>query len=418
MIRIRKIPFLISPAVEFNTERPIVLPNYQASTIDEMYYQSGNTVRMKDPWEKYQISLRMGDKVMDHFLLTNVIDKKLGEFPLYPVLTIVQHLNSKKERAVPILHKRGIAKVYELLNYRKPQNFLFLGEIFLEHLKREITNQLYSPSLLDDCVLDILDECLYLTSLVHTENHAEQLCSVNMIIQELTDLCYSGMRHSEFPTRPLIEEVLSPLFPAIPQEMLYHPISNVLMSKEEIGPTEICGLMKKHHIDIDQTAELDGLMQQRILASDFDMDDIGYYPEFIRLYQTLIESGYTNIYLEYVFQEDSTKPNYLEWIPTNKSIEMINEYRSDERDLEKEQQLIFEIEDVLMGGNFLTDVSLDLESEENEVYDEETKFQIKKIEVIVRDNSACVTLYSWALSCTAHLDFTVMALLSNSLVSN
>lgn len=418
MIRIRKIPFLISPAVEFNTERPIILPSYQISNIDEMYYQSGNVLRMKDPWEKYQISVRTGDKIMDHFLLTNVIDKPLGEFPLYPVLTIVQHLSSRKERAIPILHKGGISKIYELLNPHKQYNFLFLGEIFLEHLKRELVQQMYSPSLLDDSILDILEEGLYTASIVHNENHADQLGSINMIIQEINDVCCSGMRHSDFPTRPLLEEVLAPVFPQVPDEILYNPVSSKLMRKEIILPEEMYDLLKKHYTVIDQTAELDELMQQRILASDFDMDDIGYYPEFIRLYQVLIESGYTNIYLEYVFQEDPTHPNYLEWIPTPKSLEMVNEYKSDMRDAEKEQQLIFEIKNILMTGNFLSDISLDLESVEEDAYDQEPQFPMKKIELIVRDNSACVTIYSWALSCTAHLDFTVMALLSNSLVSN
>lgn len=418
MIRIRKIPFLISPAVEFNTERPIILPNYQISTIDEMYYQSGNHLCMSNPWDKYQISLRVGDKIMDHFLLTDVTDKPLGKFPLYPVLTIVQHLYSKKEKAIPILHKRGIEKVYEVLNPYKQHNFLFFGELFMEHLKRELCQQMYSPSLLDDSILDILEDGLHTASMVHNENHADQLGSINVIIQELNDLCYSGTRHSEFPTRPLIEEVLSPIFPNIPEEIFHHPISSKFLSKDEIQPEEIYDMMKKYHVQIDQTAELDELMRQRILASDFDMDDIGYYPEFIRLYQVLVESGFTNIYLEYVFQEDPTHPNYLEWIPTKKSLEMVNEYQSDERDPEKEQQLIFEIEDTLMAGNFLSDISLDLESVEEDVYDHEPVFPMKKIEVIVRDNSACVTLYSWALSCTAHLDFTVMALLSNSFVSN
>lgn len=417
MIRIRKVPFLTSHFVELCTEKPVVLTNYQVPSIEETYYQSGNRLQFKDDWEKYQISLRMGNRIMDHFLLTNVPNKRLGEFPLYPVLTIVQTLGQKKERSVPILHKRGIERIYELLNPRKTHNLAFLAEVLLEQIRKEITNQIYGPSTIDDSILDILDECAHQASFAHNECHADQVGSIHSMLQEINDLHYSGLRHSEFPTRPLIEEVLAPLFPYIPEEMIHHPISKAFLRKREITGEDIRAILKHHLVTIDNTAEIDKLMEQRILMSDFDMDDVGFYPEFPRLYQIIVESGFTNVYLECVFQEDPTKPNYLEWIPTKRSLEMVNEY-TDERDTDAEQQLIFEIEDTFLGGDFLRDISLDLESVEEDEFDPNEMFNIKKIEVIVRDNSACVTVYSWALSCTAHVDFTVMALLSNSFITN
>jgi len=418
MIRIRKVPFLTNHFVELCTEKPIVLTNYQVPSIEETYYQSGNKLQFKDDWEKYQISLRMGNRIMDHFLLTNVPNKRLGEFPLYPVLTIVQTLGQKRERAIPILHKRGIERIYELLNPRKTHNLAFLAEVLLEQIRKEITAQMYGPSTIDDSILDILDECAHLSSFAHNESHADQVGSIHSMLQEINDLHYSGLRYSEFPTRPLIEEVLAPLFPYIPDEMTHHPVSKSFLRKREITGDDIKSILRKYQVEIDHTAELDKLMEQRMLMSDFDMDDVGYYPEFSCLYQTIIESGFTNIYLEYVFQEDQTKPNYLEWIPTKKSLEMINEYTSDRRDLEAEKHLIIDIEDIFLDGDFLRDISLDLETVEENEFDPNEMCNIKKIEVIVRDNSACVTVYSWALSCTAHIDFTVMALLSNSFITN
>ena len=417
MIRIRRIPFQVFPSVELCTERPLILTNYQIPTIEDVYYQSGNHIRLTGDWEKYQISLRSGNRILDHFLLTNVVEKKLGEFPLYPILTVIHNLQTERKRSVPILHKRGIERIYEIVN-KTNQPLTFLAEIFFEKLRTELAQQLYGPSTLDDSILDLLDEGLAMSEIAHNENHEARLGSIQTLIQELNDLYYSGLRHSESLSKAMMEDVLEPLFPEIPKEMFIHPVSRSFLYKREITSDDVMKMLRRYRIEIDHTAELDQLMEQRIQASDFDMDDVGFYEECMELYKLIVSSGYTNIYIEYAFQTDPTHPNFGEWMPTQRSLELVNEYSDEERDPDKERQLVEDVGKIWLTGAYLTDMLLDLNSMEENEFGQDEDLDIKKIEIIVRDNAACVTVYSHLLSCTAYIDFTVMAVLSNSFITN
>jgi len=155
-------------------------------------------------------------------------------------------------------------------------------------------------------------------------------------------------------------------------------------------------------------------MESRIDMADFDMDDVTFYPELLKIAKYIYTAGYTNVYLEY-------EVNDGEWYPTQNQ-ELINDYLCEVRDPHKELLLIHCLEQTILNSDFLHDVCDDLVStEHNEFspnsFDNADDFgEITKIEIVIRDAAACITVYSKALSCTAYLDFVALAVISNSLL--
>lgn len=422
MIRIRKIPFNVQIAVPVVSERQFSVPSYYGAMIDETYFETGGRVLLDDSWSKYQISHQYGRRIFDHLMLARSKDRPIGQFPMYPILTLIHPSDEHHGPAISLLHRRGIETVHSILEKRRVRAS-FLLEFVIEQLRRQLNGMCYGPSTFGDSVGDILDKCLSDMQYCSNENGPDIAASIAGMVQELNDLHYSGIRHSEFPLTPLVEEVLSPLSPFIPAEMTEHEIASHLLTHPVLKPKDWVRLLKDP-VTIDETAEMDSLLRERLQIADFgNMDDgdiefmLTQYPEFVELYKLFLESGFTNVYLEYIFQTDKDKPGYLSWVPL-KSIEIVNEHKTQFLPPnENITNLLHSIEDILLGGNYLIDLYLDLEGI-FDVPDEMMMEPIQRIEIIVRDYAACVTVYCDTISCTAYFDFVVMALISNSFVFN
>lgn len=413
MIKFRELPFLISTEREMNSENPVILTNYQ-TPISDTFYPTGSKVQFPPNWRKYQLSHRFGNKVFDHFLLTNSDVNKLGTFPLYPIVTLIHELSSNKLNTIQsILHKRGIEHVHE-----KTRSVLaplktgtFLTEILLDYVKNEMNNYLNTEW---DELNDLIDMLISNQTELSCENQQELIPMIPGIVSELVDLYYSNGNNFENKKHSLIEEILNPLVPNIPKELFIQPFSNKIMTKGILSGKDIKNLLNSNSVEIDTISKLDKLMERRIDMADFDMDDITFYPELLKIAKHIYSSGYTNVYLEYEVMDG-------EWYPTSNQ-ELINEYMCEVRDPHKEVLLIHLIEQTLLNSDFMHDMCDDLISmEHNEFspnsFDNSEKFgEITKIEIIIRDAAACITIYSKALSCTAYLDFVALAVISNSIL--
>ena len=415
MIRIRKLPFSVNPYTEFNSESSRMLTNYQIPTVDEIFYQTGNAIRFEGDWDKYQISINIGEVILDHYLLTNMGHKPIGQFPLYPVLTLVHPKYTKSFKSLPVIHKHGIQKIYSILKPGKfPYNMNFLAEYILEYIVHELDLLTFGPLCTDDDLMGVIENQIHAMHYAHNENQEDLLNLVNPMIQELLNVFHATTRNTDFPSKAMIEEILQPLFPVIPIEMDIHPISNKILVQDSLSDKEITEILRRNTVELDSSHLLDDLMLKRMDMADFDGEDIGYYPELLKIYQILVAAGYTDMFLEYALINN-------EWVPTPQC-ELYNEYRSDQSDKEHEHALILELEDLFITGQFLKDICDDLISTEENEYSpspEDERFgEIIKIEIIVRDGAACITVYSWGLSCTTYIDYVVAAIISNSLISN
>lgn len=414
MIKFKELPFLISTEREMNSELPVILTNYQ-TPISDMFYPTGSKIHFPPNWRKYQLSHRFGNKVFDHFLLTNSNVTKLGEFPLYPIVTLIHDLSSNKINQVQsILHKKGIEHVHDktrsvLAPFRTGT---FLTEILLGYVKNELNNYLNAEW---EELNDLIDFFVSNQSDLSYEDQEELLSLIPGVVSELVDLYYSnGTNFTNNSKQTLIEEILSPLVPTIPRELFIQPFTTNIMKKGILSGKDIKKLLNSTHVDIDYSAQLDKLMEHRIDMADFDMDDITFYPELLKLAKYIYNSGYTNVYLEYEVMDG-------EWYPT-KNQEILNVHMCEVCDPSKELLLIHLIEQTIMNSTFMKDVCDDLISmEHNEFspnsFDNPENFgEITKLEIIIRDAAACITVHSNALSCTAYLDFVALAVISNSIL--
>lgn len=472
MIRVRKLPFPVNEDLMFNGERTTSLVNYQLFPSQEIFYQTGNNLKFVGDWNKFQVTIPIGDVILDHLLLSNSADKKFGQSSLYPIMTIVYPQVNPVYKCLPILHKPGITKIHNLLNpSSRPHYFHFLAEYILEYILQDTDLMNICQDYSGDVLESILEPQFNAMSYFHNEGQGDILPRVNSIIHEILDTFQAGQRHGDFPLSGVLEEILSPLFPKIPQEIQLHPFSRKILLQEELTPEDIVTSVKMDPIEQDEIHELEDMIQKRREMADIDMDDVGFYPELLDLYQTLLNSGYTDVFLEYEKLDG-------EWVPTPEC-ECFNAYRSypstdtsqsegfmsstdkaklDEiifgtrdythvvppvpdsklenmsasalkgcvstsnRDRENEYGFVLEVEGIISSSQFLRDVADDLTSLEHNSMTPptgESSFgEITRIEIIITNASACVIVYSWGLSCATFIDYTVAALISSSIVSH
>lgn len=415
MIRVRKLPFPINEDLMFHGESTTLLTNYQLFPAQEIFYQTGNNLRFVGDWNKFQVTIPIGDVILDHFLLSNVVDKKFGQSPLYPVMTLVYPQSKQLYRCLPILHKPGITKIHNILNPgKKPHYFHFLAEYLLEYILQDTDLMNICQEYSGDVLEDILEPQFTAMTYFHNEGQCDTMPRVNAMIHEILDTFQVGARHSEFPLKGMLEEILSPLFPKIPQEMQLHPFSRKTLLQEELTPEDVVTSVKMEPVEQEEIHELEDMIQMRRELADIDMDDVGLYPELIDLYHSLINSGYTEVFLEYEKLDG-------EWVPTPEC-ECFNTYRSEERDKISEYGFVLEVEGIISSSQFLRDVADDLSSLEHNALtppDGESSFgEITKIEIVIANGGACVIVYSWGLSCATFIDYTVAALITSSIVSH
>lgn len=396
----RKLPFLVSPHCTISTHRPINITEYE-NPIQDNFHLTGGALCFGDNWEKWQLCLTAANNLITHSLLAKYDNAHRRPISIYPIYSCMYPITTR-ELPQTYLYKAGITEVHRLCGDKNTKLSFILEEILRKAIS---TTEVVTGNI--DTQFDQLLELLTYKLRIHPEGISDHLVDPTLVVQNLMDAYYTNVRNGV----SVLDDVLCEYIPPIPKQLTAHYLTRAFADNGAYNTKEFNQLMKLSNTTIEEFDELDDWFTNKINISDVDTYDISIYPELLDIYQLLINSRFNEIHIVYEYDGATL-------IPTKET--MLHTFIPHQHEPEDVHDFITDIEGILLFGRILDDTCNDLTSLELNEIDiqdvSESTGKIRKLELIVHNDAACIIVYSQYVSCTIYIDFTAMAVLSNTLL--
>lgn len=418
MIKITKFNIPVD-SIEIDNRIPLFGKTFGTETTDDVICSTGAHFSCEKQLEKLVVRYGHNDSLVEHILLKPQDNTTIFTGSSFPVLTRVLPIEgSRVQNAQVYLHTKAIN------NFHKQYNFEFIDDSFSGQRKVSSLLQLMYDSVINAIKTELEEKDLqhlpslnlsHLLSLgmVREQKYWDKLFQeTNEVVSQILDKCYAGLRNLGNANAFLDQNDLYFIKSNLPHsQLLAHPIFSKMAKVGILTPKlfrNIFGNELVVYEDEDSTEDIAELIQQRIdkaLVSHHDVEDM---PGIISLYEFLIDSGYNSVYMEYVYRDGRL-------IPTDRC-RALSTYMNEEQ-IEEQQLFLQKLSNVLVENDIVEDLlsNCPIEFERDLfVFDD-----ILKLEVIIEDGSACVSVNVGEedIHCTIYLDFAIMSLVSNSLVT-
>ena len=127
---IKRLPFLVSPSVQLNSEKYTAVTEYD-NPIQDNFYVTGGTLTFGGGWEKWQLSVKRQQQMMIHYLLVKLRDGSTSPVIFYPVQTMVYPLKTRETPQI-YLYRNGIESIHKYLNKDPRLKISFILEDVIE----------------------------------------------------------------------------------------------------------------------------------------------------------------------------------------------------------------------------------------------------------------------------------------------
>lgn len=418
MYRIRSVQTPFTGTISVSTENPIFRKDLNDVHIqDVMVGISGGSFICEDPLDKHIITHRLGDSVIEHYLISKADDHPVHKRVSYPVLTRILPLRGNAGDGSALVHINGVNEFHRVLNggFCEPT-------IVPDHLRcptmSAITNMIYKlveanvrRNLIADKRVDyikfppvdfrVVEERSFRPKNFDVEGFSEGI---------LESLCKRKLRNGQLDYAD-VRELCAALLPTAHKSHFADPVFRHLVFANAITPAFFENLFRTENVDYDEKTNVSELVQNRIDNAIIDAHDVAMYPELMELYDFVVTSGYTSVYLEYILDEN------LLWTPT-KRCNALCKYTG-ENDDTYSIEFIRTLEAILEDSQLIGDIANDLSDCEQFGYQNSAMdvTDIWKLELIVEDAAILITVGLSSGMATIYLDIPTVATISNSLIS-